>query len=60
MGTVSASFGLENAVLDGIDAWELYLACPWEEASILSFSADKELRPKACGTSLDHWLDLSA
>ena len=61
MGTLSsAAFGLENAVLDGIDAWEAYLACQPEDLSVLRFSPDKELRLKSQGDFLDHWLDLSA
>ena len=59
MGTITASYTLENTVFDAIDAWEAYLVCP-EEKSILRFNPDKELRLNSHGSFLDHWLDLSA
>jgi len=60
MGTITASYTLENTVFDAIDAWEAYLVCPLEEKSVLRFNPDKELRLNSQGSFLDHWLDLSA
>ena len=60
MGVISLFHGLEDSVLDEIYGWETYLACSSEDLPSIKLTVDKDLRLKNGGSSLDHWLDLSA
>jgi len=60
MGAISAFHWFQNSVLDEIYGWETYLARPLEELQSFKLNVNKELRLKTHGSSLDHWLDLSA